>query len=388
MNGRGVLTNRKWRAALLAVAQCLALLGAAQCPGFRPVFSWASDGSAIAFTDETQAVIGASIAEHHWHFGDGDSATGAFATHVYDSAGADTVRLTILAEGCSFTVSALVAHAGDTETCTSAISSGFSVSALGNNHLALTDQSQSDAPFVLYLWTFGDGNTSLDQHTEHFWTLPGAYDVSHSIGALNDQLQTTCVAGRAERLFVDGNTSTCDSSLFFGLSASVQDGQAVLNADAIPLNEDIILLDWTWDYGDASGDLSAIPNAEHGYAYGGEYQVCVDVRAARPSMADTCWARACGAIFLTMAVGVEEATGPPSLHAAPVPFADELRLTGDAVRYGTAWIMRDALGRVVLSGRFANDGAAAISTGPLPGGLYVLSAGGAAGPIALPVLKR
>jgi PKD repeat protein len=42
-----------------------------------------------------------------------------------------------------------------------------------------------------WLWTFGDGNTSTDQHPAHFYATPGIYDVSLQITDIGSSLDST-----------------------------------------------------------------------------------------------------------------------------------------------------------------------------------------------------
>lgn len=375
------------RAALLCAALVIAMASVAQCPGIRPVFSWASNGAGVVFTDLTEHP-GVNITERHWVIGGVDTAQLITTTHVFDSAGVDSVHLIMMAEGCYYSVSALVGHAGDTETCTSSISSTFSYVETGNNQLALTDQSTSDAPVLLYLWAFGDGNTSFDQHTEHFWPMPGAYDVSHSIAGLNDQLQTTCVAGRAEHVFVDGNASTCDTSLFLALDAEVNGPLVTLNAQQVLFNPDLTITGWQWDYGDGSPiDITSTSSAEHYYPYGGVVQICLRVTAS-DSLGNTCFARACTTVSMLEAVGLNGTAMPAELHAHPVPCDDDLWVEGEAVRAGRSWHIVDALGREAATGTFTLDDPERIDVHLLPVGLYTLTIRTEQGLRSIRVLKQ
>lgn len=356
------------RSTLLSGVLLVGQFAVAQCPGVRPRFAWASDGSSIVFTDQTDAFI----TERVWHFGDGDSANNdASVTHVYDTAAISTVSLTVVSLGCSFTISAPVVHGGVNDACTSQLSSQFTTEQVGNNHLVFSDQSQGDGSFLFYFWTFGDDSARFDQNTEHFYVSPGAYDVSHSIATVDSLFQTACVAGSAQRVFVDGNTSTCDSSLFLDLTIGEGMNPAPLDAQVVLFDQNLSVLDWMCDYGDGTSSVGTSFDNFHFYTYPGDYQMCVQVTATDQTTSDTCYARAC-ATLAPPVVSISERSPAVELRARPVPFKDELWLEGPAVTRGTFWRIIDAVGKEVLSGAVQHNGTDRLDTDILPSGVYTL----------------
>jgi len=369
---RGLLSS-----ALLAMAT----MAIGQCPGVRPKFSWASDGSTIVFTDLTQAYV----SERHWEFGDGDTAMGLVETHTYAFAADDTVTLTVTVDGCPFSVSGRVVHPGQNDACLSQLTSAFTVEQAGNNHMLFTDQSEGDGSLLLYLWTFGDDSLWIGQSAEHFYALPGAYDVSHSIGTVDSLFQTACVAGSAERVYVNGNTSTCDSSLFLDLNLG--DGMGVLpfEAQIAVLDGALVIAETFWDYGDGTSDVGI--SATHAYAYPGEYQVCVQVNAFDTVAQQECFARACD-VVVPQLVGLAENSPKAEFDGHPVPCEDALWLSGPGVRRGAQWSLFDALGRVVTSGPVEHDGAERLELGTVPGGMYTVVLFGKNGVYSLRIVKQ
>ena len=357
------------RTMALLPALGIAAIALGQCPSVRPRFSWASNDSAIVFTDQT----GAFATERIWEFGDGNTASDPVVTHGYAFAGDDTVRLTLVVGGCTFSVGGRVVHPGVNDDCGSQLSSSFNTEQIGNNHIQFNDDSQGDGSFLFHLWTFGDDSISVNPSTPHFYIFPGDYDVSHSIGTVDSQFQTACVAGSARKVFVNGNTSTCDSSLFLGLTAYANGPYVTLNADAVLFNADLVITSWEWDYGDGTPvDQSVLPLAEHYYPYGGEVQICLQVWTTDTTDGDSCFARNCITVSMDQQIGMAEAHAEPTLIARPVPFQEELWLEGKAVRKGTPWRMLDATGRVATQGTFAQEGAARIDAGALPSGIYTV----------------
>lgn len=359
-----------WMRSLFSVPLlALAISATAQCPGVLPKFSWASNDSSLVFTDETDVFA----SERVWDFGDGDTASGQVETHAYAFAGDDTVTLNLTVNGCPFSTSARVVHPGQSESCYSQLSSAFTTEQTSNNQLLFTDQSAGDGSFLFYLWTFGDDSLSIEQNPEHFYTLPGAYNVSHSIGTVDSLFQTACVAGSARRVFVDGNTSTCDTSLLLNLLLSTDGNSIISSAEATVFNPDLVINTWGWEYGDGSAmDITGMPEAQHYYPSGGDVQTCVQVWATDTASGVECFARNCITLHLTQLVGVEETPTDKGLLARPVPFNDELWIEGLAVRRGAPWRLLDALGREARSGAFSHDRSEHLSFGTLPTGVYTL----------------
>lgn len=355
--------NMWLRGSCSATMLALGMAAAAQCPGVRPKFSWASNDSSIVFVDQTEALP----SERLWEFGDGDTAWGQVETHGYAFAGDDTVRLTVIVGGCPFSVSGRVIHPGVNDNCDSQITSAFIPQQSGNNHINFIDASQGDGSLLLYLWTFGDDSLSTDTSTNHFYALPGAYDVSHSIGTVDSQ--TACVAGSAQRVFVDGNTSTCDSSLFLDLNLGDGTSLVPFEAQVAVLDGGLVITSIVWDYGDGTSYIG--PSATHAYAYPGEYQVCVRVNAFDSVAQQECYAQACGTVAQP-AVGTNEVPAQNAIRAWPVPFSEELWIGGEAVRTGARWRLLDLLGREARAGTLSHNGTEHLEFRTLPTGVYTL----------------
>ncbi len=109
-----------------------------------------------------------------------------------------------------------------------------------------------------WLWSFGDGDTSILQNPVHIYDAPGSYlaclQVSSPCGNTRrcELIQASCAPPQA------GFTFSAD-----GLAYSFQDTST---ADAAA---------WFWDFGD--GITSTLPVPQHTYAQPGEYEVCLTV---------------------------------------------------------------------------------------------------------------
>jgi hypothetical protein len=355
------------------------------CPGIKPTFHWANEGSAIVFTDLTEGDISYRL----WEFGDGDSSNDQSVAHLYDFADVDTVRLTVWSYGCSFEVAGIVGHGGEDDACDSQVASHFTAEPAWNNTMLFVDQSQGDGSPLLYFWAYGDDSISFLPVDTHFYALPGAYDVTHSITTLDSLFQTACVAGCVQRVFVDGNTSTCDSSVFLDLSVTLENNVLTAEATTVLFDTQLVQNGFWWDYGDNSEDVSSNPGMEHLYPYWGEYQVCVEAQFTDQFAPDTtCYARACSTVIAPPTVGVQEMSGKDTLRAWPIPCTDKVRIEGTQLARGGAWRILDALGRELRSGAFAHDAVADLDLTGLPEGLLMLMVPGAVHVSSLRLLKQ
>lgn len=358
-------TNRAF--VVLTTGLC-ALLGHSQCPPVVPAFSWHSDADGVLFVDQTASPF-ESPQDHVWDFGDGNGGAGYAAGHVYQNAGLDTVTLSFTAGGCAYSIAGTVAHGMVGDTCTLALAGDFSASPGNNNELYFTQTAT--AGIQGFLWSFGDGSLDIfSVYPSHIYAFPGAYDVTYAV-AMEDTFQGTgCVAGTVRRVFVDGNSSTCDSSLFANMDYTYDNGYATLLGTTQLLNADLALLSIDWDYGDGSSDPSSLPVTVHQYAYPGEYQVCMTVLAQHLSTGDTCEARICRTLVPLLVGEVERFSGLDRF-AFPNPFGDHLRIdlpSGEQAE----WRLSDLAGRGILGGTWLPSGSATIATDGLPAGGYIV----------------
>ena len=122
-----------------------------------------------------------SVESYMWSFGDGNSATGALADHIYATAGTYTVSLTVEDDsGLSNTVSRQInvsdssnpeaPNAIFTYEQTDALTIGFDGSG-----------STDNGSIVSYFWQFGDGSFGVGETVSHTYATPGTYTVLFDI---------------------------------------------------------------------------------------------------------------------------------------------------------------------------------------------------------------
>ena len=136
-----------------------------------------------------------------WSFGDGATSTEAEPSHIYDTPGSYTVRLTAAGAGGEDSSAATIAVQAPTPTtpveptppitptppvaptspvsppAAQAPSASFIPSAVtGTSPLTVTFSNTSEHT-TSYLWSFGDGGTSTGKGPSHIYDAPGSYTV-------------------------------------------------------------------------------------------------------------------------------------------------------------------------------------------------------------------
>jgi PKD repeat protein len=125
----------------------------------------------VSFSDNSFGAV-----SWNWNFGDGNSSTQQNPTHTYQTPGTYTVSLTTLTNGTGcgqnipvYRVFNIIGGKADfsflTEKCPP--------------YVAYFQDSSINA--VAWLWDFGDGTTSTQQHPVHTYANPGSYTVSLTI---------------------------------------------------------------------------------------------------------------------------------------------------------------------------------------------------------------
>ncbi|NUM55436.1 MAG: PKD domain-containing protein [Candidatus Hydrogenedentes bacterium] len=146
---------------------------------FRVSNARARPGELVLFNDATRVLTGAApVTAWKWDFGDGATSAERNPVHAYESTGSYTVSLSVTSTSGSdvrvrqncVTVKQPAAPAADFVASTRRPIAGAAVQ--------FKDLSVPGASGILsWLWDFGDGATSTEQHPQHLYTLSAVYDV-------------------------------------------------------------------------------------------------------------------------------------------------------------------------------------------------------------------
>lgn len=149
-------------------------------------------GTSVQFTDLT-AIVGDTIADWHWDFGDGNTSTVQNPAYNYASIGMYTVLLVVHSGGgCVDTLVRMIRISNDQPT---ALFSSNNV-CIGTP-INFTDQSVTPVAVTNWIWNFGDAAASMIQNPTHQYITAGNYPVlftiTNSSGCTDSVTQTVIV---------------------------------------------------------------------------------------------------------------------------------------------------------------------------------------------------
>jgi len=228
------------------IADTMVDLGGAPTAGFSSVEA----GLTSTFTNTSVSGSGTTYA---WDFGDGNTSTMMDPTHTYATAGTYTVCLTVT-DACGTDVSCSPV----TVTC-AVPASAFAYTSTGTD--ATFTNNSTVGTGAMYLWIFGDGNTSTQMSPTHTYAADGNYTVClvvadncGSDSTCQTVVITSCVNPTAGFTSSETTIGTFDFT-----STSTTTGTTT----------------YAWDFGD--GNTDATMNPSHTYAAGGTYTVTLTV---------------------------------------------------------------------------------------------------------------
>ena len=213
-------------------------------------FVWSPGGAPItaAFTDTSS---GGPITSWTWSFDDGTQSSVQDPVHVFPNAGSYRVKLDVIGPGGSSTTEQDVLVLDGPRA--------FFVGSQDGPTYYFSDQSTG--PISSWLWDFGDGSSSTEQHPEHDYSAGGNYDV------------TLTVSGPW------GSDSITRTITFF--SAPGADFDAIPPSGPAPLTVQFndtssgTVSSWSWTFD--AGSSSTLRNPVHTFDSPGAYPVTLIV---------------------------------------------------------------------------------------------------------------
>ena len=195
----------------------------------------------------------------NWDFGDGTTSTEEKPVHVYSAVGIYNVTLTATnAVGNNTTVKSEYIDVEGVPVAN--FSANSTVGAVPFN-VSFTDLS-TGVP-TSWSWSFGDGNTSIEQNPSHIYSKGGQYTVrltaKNPVGS-NSTTKTKYI--------------TVESVPVVSFSASPTSGTAPLNVSFTDKSTGYPE-SWRWDFGD--GNTSTEKNPVNVYSSAGQYNVSLTV---------------------------------------------------------------------------------------------------------------
>ena len=228
-------------------------------------------GDVVRFMDTSKAGT-SPITGWSWNFGDGTGATEQNPAHVYAEEGLYSVSLTVSDAYKSSTAvqeNAVIVRGKVPPTANFRVKT---IEPIVNQPVGFEDLSEpGSAPIDGYLWNFGDGFFSYEQHPQHRYARAGDYDVSLTVTTAHGThtksgvtVSPVGVPPEADFTVPEGVWLTTDDVPFADAST----------AGTNPIQS------WAWNFGDpASGGAneSALRNPTHQFSGPGSYTVTLTV---------------------------------------------------------------------------------------------------------------
>ena len=229
-------------------------------------------GDTVSFNGSRSTDPDGSIASYEWDFGDGTTATGPQANHVYDEPGAYTARLTVTDDDGATTIDSvtIVVESNDPPMPSPTASSttvepGQSITFDGSG------SSDPDGTITSYEWDFGDGTTATGQQVTHAYAESGSYAATLTV--TDDDGAT---ASNSVSITVQGNDSLIASASASPKEATTDELVGFDGSGSSTANGTIT--SYQWDFGD--GTTATGQAVTHIYDTGGEYTATLTVTAA------------------------------------------------------------------------------------------------------------
>jgi PKD repeat protein len=246
--------------------------------------------------------------EFLWEFGDGNTGSGSWIYHTYDSPGHYNVTLTVTS---AYGNSSKTEEGFITVTQSLPPTPDFEATPLAGNaplNVAFTDTSTGLV--TSRWWDFGDGTTVWSNEStdiEHTYPFPGTYTVSLTAGNAAGQ-ETMTKPG-----LIQVSPSGAPPTAFFSLKP--MSGIAPMTVAFTDRSRGTPLA-WQWDFGD--GSTSTEQNPVRTYTGTGTYTVTLKVLnyGGSSSHSSFVWVRSGTNVFTTIPPS-PTVTSPPNITARP-----------------------------------------------------------------------
>ena len=136
--------------------------------------SGVAGSTTFVFTDQSTG----SITTHAWNFGDGNASALANPTHVYASAGAYTIVLTVSGSGGQSQALHTVSVVAPAPVVPNVNAAFDFTPASPNVRDSVTFFDRSSGSPTAWSWSFGDGTAASSQNPVHAYAAPGTYFVT------------------------------------------------------------------------------------------------------------------------------------------------------------------------------------------------------------------
>ena len=210
----------------------------------EPLSPQCTTPQSIQFVDKTVPTTATgAVTSWAWTFGDSGTSTLQNPSHVYQLAGSYTVSLTVTTtNGCFNTY-------GTSVTVNQLPVADFHVATASNTceqgPIQFIDDSQANAAAInSYLWSFGDGGTSIQPSPQHTYSTYGIYQVTLSVTNSNG-----CIHSVTKPVTVNPKPI---AEFTFTASSCLGSPVSFINKSFIISGYSGIINQWVWDFGDGT----------------------------------------------------------------------------------------------------------------------------------------
>lgn len=244
--------------------------GAAPSADFSVSPAQIFQGDTVSFTDLSTSSAG-PILSWSWDFGDGATSSEANPQHVFMNSGVYTVELTVVTADASGSATRSLQVASRVPPL-----ARLSVEPVKPNlglPAQFTDLSRpGSAPITEWLWQFGDGGMSVEQHPTHIYQNTGFFDVILTVTTAHGTDSTTLTGVQVRHPSPDAD--------FEASNVSPATGEDVLFTDK-SVSQGAPIIHWLWNFGD--GETSTERNPVHAFRTAGTFTVSLTVTADQPT---------------------------------------------------------------------------------------------------------
>ncbi len=207
------------------------------------------------------------IVSYSWDFGDGTTATGVTATHVYGDDGSYLVKLTVT-DNDGTTNSTTETKDILNNSPVASFTQAFDEVITGEeDSFDASDSSDLDGSIVTYSWDFGDGTTATGVTATHTYTNSGICTVTLTVtdddGASDSVTSTVNIANQAP------------VGLFTANTTELTENQGIRFDASESYDLDGTIVSYSWDFGD--GTTATGVTAGHNYVEEGDYTITLVV---------------------------------------------------------------------------------------------------------------
>jgi len=215
---------------------------------------------------------------YSWQFGDGSSSQAQNPSHTYSSANTFSVSLIVTddsgASSSPFTVDLSVEGQSSNNAPTASFTANPNPVAQGVavdfNSSGSSDTDSGD--ILTYVWLFGDGAASSEQHPSHVYAEAGTYNASLVV---TDNHGASSSAAEVSISVLSSNTNNAPTASFTVDKTSVEVSETISFDSSDSSDPDGDMITYNWQFGD--GGTSSLANPTYQYSTEGSYTVSLIV---------------------------------------------------------------------------------------------------------------